>query len=104
MERPDTRPERDCRIIRFITKSTFSMIINETQAVVMVEMAHPLSPRSHVNASLINVMNQAPAKVRLGPYDIQQHRFTDCFVEAQFPEAKYSRVAYAARQQAKKSV
>ena len=102
MEPPDSRVERECMLVRVINRESVCVILRETQAVVLAELRRPLSPRSHVNAQLVHAFNQVPAIVRLGPYDVQQHRFTGCSMEAQLPEASYNRLAYAARQESKK--
>ena len=41
-----------------------------------------MSPRSHANAQLVHALKLVPATVHLGPYDVLQHCFTDCAVEA----------------------
>lgn len=102
MEPQDSRVEHQCMLVRYINKSSACVILRDTQAVILVELGRPLSPRSHVNAQLVHSFNQVPAVVCLGPYDVQQHRFNGCSLEAQLPEASYSRIAYAARQESKK--
>ncbi len=98
METTDQREPRRCMLVRVVNSTNVCLVMHDTHAVVMAELATPLSPRSRANAQLVNALKPVPASVRLGGYDIRQHRFTGCAIEAQLPEANYSRLAYAARQ------
>jgi len=102
MQRQDSRQQRECMLVRAINRSNVCLILRDTQAVIVAELTRPMSPRSHVNAQLVHAMNQVPAKVCLGAYSVSDRRFTDCSIEAQLPEANYSRLAYAARHESKK--
>ena len=102
MEPADLRPERSCLLMRVVNTTNVCLLLRDTQAVILAELSRPMSPRSHANAQLVHAFKPVPATVRLGPYDVLQHRFTDCAVEAQLPQANYNRLAYAARQESKK--
>ena len=68
-----------------------------TVAIVQAELRFPFTPRSHPQAQAVNPLNPVPAMVELGPYDLEQHRFTDCVLDVALPESAYTRMDYLSR-------
>ncbi len=89
-------------LLRAIGKSGACLLMLETGSVVHAELRTPLSPRSALNAQSVNALSPVKGLVELGPYDMDQHRFTDCILDVPLPEASYSRVDYAQRGSHKK--
>ena len=83
-------------ILRALGKTSICVQL-PTGAVVQAELRTPLSPRSHVNAQKVNALSCVPGMISLGPYDLDQHRFTHCVLEAAWPEAVYARLNYSHR-------
>ena len=83
-------------VIRALSKASVCLELN-TGAVVQAQLTTPLSPRTHVKAQKVNAFACIPAMVSLGPYDLGQHCFTQCVVDAHWPDAAYSRLDYVQR-------
>lgn len=96
MATPNASKMESAVVLRALSKNSVSVLLG-TGAVVQAELATPLSPRTYLNAQSVNALATLPARVSLGPYDLDQHRFTQCTLEAQFPEASYQRVNYLER-------
>lgn len=92
-----TRTEHRAMLLRVMDRQSACVVLKSTQSVVHVELDPPLSPRSHANAKTVNALSPVPATVWLGAYDISQHRFTGCLMQAQLPEQSYQRIAYSRR-------
>ena len=90
-------------LLRVIDISRVCVLLRETGAVVQAELKVPLSPRTHVAAQSINALSGIPARVALGPYNSSKFMFTDCYIEADFPESNANRFDYSSRLQAKKT-
>lgn len=89
-------------LLRAIGKSGACLLMLDTGAVVHAELRTPLSPRSVLNVQSVNALAPVRGAVELGPYDVDQHRFTGCVLDVSLPEASYSRVDYAQRGYLKK--
>ena len=83
-------------ILRALSKSSLCLLL-PSGAVVQAELQAPLTPRTHVNAQKVNAFACVPAMVQLGPYDLERSRFTECVVDAHWPEAVYDRLNYIHR-------
>ena len=100
LENPQPTPQRtehSAVLLRVLNRQSACVMLKPSQAVVHVELEAPLSPRSHANAQLVNALSPVPATVWLGPYSTTQHRFTNCSLQAKFPEQSYSRLPYSKR-------
>ena len=84
-------------LLRVLSRSSVCVMLSDTGAIVQAELQTPLTPRSHTNAQIITPTDGVQAQIQLGPYDLDQHRFTGCILDAELPEAKYDRVDYAQR-------
>jgi len=89
-------------LVRAIGKTGACLMMLGSGAMVHAELRTPLSPRSVLNSQSVNAISPVRGLVELGPYDIEQHRFTDCILDVSLPEASYSRVDYAHRGSQKK--
>ena len=98
-----SQPMERAHLLRVIDISKVCVLLRETGAIVQAELSRPLSPRSHVAAQSVHALAGIPARVFLGPYDSSKYMFTDCYLEADFPETKASRLDYSSRMQAKKA-
>jgi len=83
--------------MRAIGKTGACLVLLDTGAVVHAELKAPLSPRSFLNAQSVNAVSPVRGMAELGPYDVDQHRFTECVLDVSLPEAAYGRVDYAQR-------
>ena len=83
-------------VLRMLSPNTVCLLLNE-KVVVQAELTTPLSPRSHSNMQTTSILRPVAARIQLGEYDLQRHRFTDCRLEAEMPEVKYERLAYTSR-------
>ena len=83
-------------IMRMLSPSTLCLLLNE-KVVIQAELETPLSPRSQGNMQTTSILKPVPARIQLGKYDLQRHKFTGCRLEAEIPEVKYERLAYASR-------
>ena len=90
-------------LLRVIDISKVCVVLRESGAVVQAELSKPLSPRSHVAAQSVHALAGIPARVALGPYNSSKYMFTNCHLEADFPETKVTRFNYSSRMQAKKA-
>lgn len=89
-------------LLRALSKNSVCVLL-DSGAVVQAELSSPLSPRTYVNAQAVNALSSLPARVMLGPYDLDQHRFTQCALHTQIPEVAYNRVNYLERGLIKKN-
>jgi hypothetical protein len=80
--------------LRALSKTSVCLMMLDTNAVVHAELKTPLTPRSSVGAQLVNALNPVRSMVQLGPYDMEQHRFTQCMVDIRLPEPVYARLDY----------
>lgn len=83
-------------VLRALGRTSVCVLL-DTGAVVQAELQTPLSPRTHVNAQRVNALTCVPGMILLGPYDLEQNRFTQCVLDANWPEAVYSRLNYSHR-------
>jgi hypothetical protein len=81
-------------LLRVINPSNVCVLLSGSAAIVHAELKAPLSPRSHLNSQAVHAFAPCPMSIALGPYDMSQHRFTECALEPQLPETKYTRVKY----------
>ena len=96
-------PMERAHLLRVIDISKVCVLLRETGAVIQAELSAPLSPLSHVAGQSINALSGIPAMISLGPYNSSKYMFTDCYLEADFPEPKANRFDYTSRMQAKKA-
>ena len=80
--------------LRSLSKTSVCLMMLDTSAVVHAELKTPLSPRTILGAQLVNALNPVRSMVQLGPYDMEQHRFTQCVVDIRLSEPNYARLDY----------
>ena len=95
-------PMERAQLLRVIDVSKVCVLLRQTGAIVQAELSTPLSPRSHVASQSVNAMASVPARISLGPYNFSKYMFTDCHMEADFPEQCINRHNYASRLRTKK--
>ena len=76
---------------------TSACLRQSTGAIVQAELRFPLTLRFHLQAQAVNPNNPVPAMVELGPFDLEQHHFTDCVLDVALPESAYTRMDYLSR-------
>ena len=85
-------------LIQVLNPTNVCVHLIDSGAVVVAELSHPLSPRSHINGQSVHVLSPAPARIFLGPHDFSQHKFIDCVLEAKIPDTRYTRVKYGMKE------
>jgi hypothetical protein len=88
---------RPCALMRLLTPKSVCVRLEDTGAFVLAELKKPLSPRSVVKAQRVHALAPVRAEVVLGAYNVVRHSFTECSLEADLPDAGYTRVGYAAK-------
>ena len=90
-------------MIRVISPKTVCVLVNE-RVMIQADLCNPLSPQMHGKLQGVNSLKPLPARVELGQYDLDRHRFTGCTLHAEAPEIKYERLQYAPKSNNKKCV
>jgi hypothetical protein len=88
-------------LMRVISPKTVCVLVNE-RVMIQADLCNPLSPRTHGELRGVNSLKPLAARVQLGQYDLDRHRFTGCTLHAEAPEIKYERVQYASKSNNKK--
>ncbi len=88
-------------LLRTPSRASAVVLLRETLAVIHIELQPPLSKEDFVKAQSVHAMAPLPVDVCLGPYDLDQTRFLQCTMEAEFQEPNHQRVDYLARRRGK---
>ena len=83
-------------LMKVLSPKTVCLLVND-RVMVQADLHTPLSPRTHYQLQSVHSLKPLKARVQLGPYDLDRHRFTECMLHAEAPEIKYVRLNYASR-------